>query len=215
MKFLVIEGNIGAGKTSLVQKIIAKRNAQILLEQFEENPFLNLFYQQPERYALSVELSFLADRYLQLKNWFEHAGYRRLTVADYYFTKSLIFAKATLTGNEYELYEKFFKIIYPSLPKPDLYVYLHTTVDKLLKNIQKRGREYENSITAKYLTKIEESYMERIYSDDTIKYLIIDVSSIDYISNESDFDLVVNTIFNCTYNQGINKVNLKAKNYSM
>jgi deoxyadenosine/deoxycytidine kinase len=138
--FIVIEGNIGAGKTTLSHKISEDHNAKLILEQFAENPFLPKFYKDPEKYSFPLEMSFLADRYNQLKKELsERDLFKSFTISDYYFMKSLIFSKQTLQDDEYTLYRQFFHIIYNSLPKPDLYVYLHSDVDKLLSNIKKRG----------------------------------------------------------------------------
>jgi deoxyadenosine/deoxycytidine kinase len=136
INYLVIEGNIGVGKTSLSRKIAENMNAKLILEQFEDNPFLPKFYENPDRYSFPVELSFLADRYHQLKNNLDSLDlFSNLIVSDYFFMKSLIFSSSTLQEDEYKLYRQLFDIIYGSLPKPDLYVYLHKDVDNLLKNI--------------------------------------------------------------------------------
>jgi deoxyguanosine kinase len=155
--YVVIEGNIGAGKTTLAGKIADQFNARLILERFADNPFLPKFYKDPDKYSFPLELSFLADRYRQLKEELVVQDlFKTFTVADYYFMKSLVFAASTLTGDEYNLYRQIFYIIYGSLPKPDIYVYLHLNPEKLLKNIEKRGRNYESSISKEYLKKIEE-----------------------------------------------------------
>ncbi|HRX32118.1 MAG TPA: deoxynucleoside kinase, partial [Tenuifilaceae bacterium] len=155
MQYLVIEGNIGAGKTTLATMLANELNAKLTLEQFSDNPFLPKFYQNPERYSFPLELSFLAERYRQLNVDLRSTSlFHNITIADYFFMKSLIFAQNTLTGDELQLYKQLFNIIYSSLPKPDLYVYLHLPTEKLLKNIEKRGREYEKTITADYLNSI-------------------------------------------------------------
>ncbi len=156
INFLVIEGNIGAGKTSLSKKIAEDFNAKLLLENFANNPFLAKFYEDPERYSFQVETSFLIDRYNQLKNQLQNPDiFTNFMVSDYYFAKSLIFSKNTLKDDEYNLYRQIFYAIYKNLPRPDLYVYLNLPVDKLLINIKKRNREYEKNIKPEYLEKIQ------------------------------------------------------------
>jgi len=206
--FIVIEGNIGAGKTSLVTKLSNDINAKPLYEQFNENPFLPLFYNDPQRYSFILEMSFLANRYQQLK---EELGtidmFRPTILADYYFTKSLIFAKSTLTTDEYHLYRTFFNMIYKSLPKPDLYVYLHVNVSKALKNIKIRGRLYEQNIDATYLEKIQDSYYEYFkQQQDTQRVLIIDTTGIDFVNSNKDFVILKETILNTNYKSGITKI---------
>jgi len=145
MRYLVIEGNIGAGKTTLTKMIAEEYNARVVLEQFADNPFLPKFYDDPQRYSFPLELSFLAERYRQLNNELRAVSlFQPLVVADYFFMKSLIFAQNTLAQDEFNLYRQIFEIIYSSIPKPDLYVYLHLPVPRLIQNIKKRGREYEN-----------------------------------------------------------------------
>ena len=146
LNYIVIEGNIGAGKTSLAKRISGDFNGKLILERFADNPFLPKFYKDPERYSFPLELSFLADRYNQLKRELSDRDlFKSFTIADYYFMKSLIFARATLSDDEYNLYRQIFEIIYSTLPKPDLFVYLHVDPDNLLMNIKKRGRDYEQN----------------------------------------------------------------------
>ena len=157
--YVVIEGNIGSGKTTLAGKIAEQFNARLILERFVENPFLPKFYDDPGKYSFPLELSFLADRYRQLKEELVAQDlFKSFTVADYYFMKSLVFAAATLSGDEYNLYRQIFYIIYGSLPKPDIYVYLHLKPERLLQNIAGRGRDFEKSITLEYLQKIQDNY---------------------------------------------------------
>lgn len=204
--YIVIEGNIGAGKTSLVNMISKEYNARMILEQFTDNPFLPKFYNDPERYSFPLELSFLADRYRQLKSQLgEQDLFSSFTISDYYFMKSLIFAKSTLADDEYKLYRQIFHIIYKSLPKPGLYVYLHIDIDKLLTNIAKRGREYEKSITPEYLKKIQNGYFEFFKQEKDLKIVIIDASPIDFVNNRDDFERLNNVIFNKNYEYGINR----------
>ncbi|NOU61849.1 deoxynucleoside kinase [Marinifilum caeruleilacunae] len=205
--FIVIEGNIGAGKTTLSHKISEDRNAKLILEQFAENPFLPKFYKDPEKYSFPLEMSFLADRYNQLKKELsERDLFKSFTISDYYFMKSLIFSKQTLQDDEYTLYRQFFHIIYNSLPKPDLYVYLHSNVDKLLSNIKKRGRDYEQEITAEYLLKIQDSYFEFFKQQRDLKFLVIDTNNIDFVNQESDYEKITEAIFHTECKAGLNRI---------
>ncbi len=203
--YIVIEGNIGAGKTTLATMISEEFNARLVLERFAENPFLPRFYEDPARFAFPVELSFLAERYRQLKDEIvEQDLFKSFTVADYYFMKSLIFASSTLERDEFNLYRQIFHIIYSSLPKPDLYVYLHVSPERLLENIAQRGRDYEKTITASYLADIQESYFSFFKQNTENRYLILDVNSLDFVKNKNDYRLVVDTIFSEEVKPGMN-----------
>jgi deoxyadenosine/deoxycytidine kinase len=205
--YVVIEGNIGAGKTTLAGKISDQFNARLILERFADNPFLPKFYKEPDKYSFPLELSFLADRYKQLKEELVVQDlFKAFTIADYYFMKSLVFAASTLTGDEYNLYRQIFYIIYGSLPKPDIYVYLHLNPEKLLHNIEKRGRNYERSISKEYLKKIEESYFSFFRQNPENRYLIIDINEIDFVENESHYTRIIDAIFYDDYPSGINRV---------
>ena len=203
--YIVIEGNIGAGKTTLASMIARDHNAKLILERFADNPFLPKFYSDPTRYSFPLELSFLADRYRQLKEELvEQDLFRSFTVADYYFMKSLVFSSQTLEKDEFSLYRQIFYIIYSSLPKPDLYVYLHVPPERLLKNIATRGREYEKSITADYLTGIQESYFNFFRQNPENRYLVLDVSGVDFVANHEDYLKVTDMIFREPVEPGIN-----------
>ena len=205
--YIVIEGNIGAGKTTLATKIAGQYNAKLILERFADNPFLPKFYSEPERYSFPLELSFLADRYKQLRE--ELTGgdlFREFTVADYYFMKSLIFAAATLSGDEYNLYRQIFYIIYGMLPKPDLYVYLHMEPERLLHNIRKRGRSYEKSITTDYLKSIQDNYFRFFTQNPDNKYLVLDVNNMDFVDNDEHYKKITGIIFGEDFPVGVNKV---------
>jgi deoxyguanosine kinase len=205
--YVVIEGNIGAGKTTLAAKIADQFNARLILEHFADNPFLPKFYSEPDKYSFALELSFLASRYRQMKEELvEQELFKSFTVADYYFMKSLVFAASTLTGDEYNLYRQIFYIIYGSLPKPDIYVYLHLNPDRLVKNIERRGRNYERSITKEYLVKIQDSYFSFFRQNPENKYLVIDINEIDFVENENDYTKLIDTIFFDNYPVGLNKV---------
>jgi len=203
--YIVIEGNIGAGKTTLASMIAKEYNAKLILERFADNPFLPKFYSDPSRYSFPLELSFLADRYRQLKEELvEQDLFRSFTVADYYFMKSLVFSSKTLEQDEFSLYRQIFYIIYSSLPKPDLYVYLHVPPERLLKNIALRGREYEKTITADYLIGIQESYFNFFRQNPENRYLVLDVANIDFVASQRDYERIRETIFATPVAQGIN-----------
>lgn len=205
--YVVIEGNIGAGKTTLAGKISDQFNAQLILEHFGDNPFLPKFYDDPDKYSFPLELSFLASRYKQLKEELAPQDlFKAFTVADYYFMKSLVFAASTLKEDEYNLYRQIFYIIYGTLPKPDIYVYLHLSPDRLLQNIERRGRNYEKSITKEYLQKIQDSYFLFFKQNPENKYLVIDLNAIDFVANQNDYSRIIDTIFFDDYPVGLNMV---------
>lgn len=209
LNYIVIEGNIGAGKTTLSKMIAKEFNAKLILEQFADNPFLPKFYKEPDKYSFQLELSFLAERYQQLnKELTSRDLFRPFTVADYYFMKSLIFAQATLKEDEYNLYRQIFNIIYKSIPKPDLYVYLHVDVKNLAKNIAKRGRDYEKGISENYLAKLQEGYFDFFRQQNDISYLVIDSNNMDFVENQEDYTKVKELIFKNDYPIGINRITI-------
>lgn len=193
--YIAFEGNIGAGKTTLVHKIAEDFNAKTVLERFADNPFLPKFYKDQNRYAFPLEMSFLADRYQQLSDDLAQFDlFKDFIVADYHIFKSLIFAKITLAEDEYRLYRNLFDIIYKEMPKPDLYVYLYQNTERLLQNIKKRGRNYEQNIEAAYLDKINNGYLEYIKSQTDLNVLIIDVSDRDFVKKHEDYLFILNEI---------------------
>ncbi len=207
--YLVIEGNIGAGKTSLSTMIAEKYNARLILEQYAENPFLPKFYKEPERFSFPLELSFLAARYHQLHGELTSPDlFKSFTVADYFFSKSLIFAKITLQIDEFNLYRTLFNIIHQQLPRPDLYVYLHVSVDKLVSNIRKRGRDYEKSIEPEYLEKLQEGYFEYFRTLGDQKVLILDINNLDFVTREEDYRTIEDAIFSKVHEKGLNRLQL-------
>lgn len=193
--YIAIEGNIGAGKTTLTTKIAQDFNAKTVLERFADNPFLPKFYEDQARYAFPLEMSFLADRYQQIADDLAQFDlFKDFIIADYHIFKSLIFAKVTLTEDEYRLYRKLFEIIYKEMPKPDLYVYLYQNTDRLLENIRNRGRSYEQEIPADYLDKINRGYLDYIKSQTDLNILIIDVSERDFVKNQEDYVFILEQI---------------------
>ncbi|MEM0575020.1 2-amino-4-hydroxy-6-hydroxymethyldihydropteridine diphosphokinase [Flavobacterium polysaccharolyticum] len=193
--YIAFEGNIGAGKTTLTTKIAEDFNAKMVLERFADNPFLPKFYKDQNRYAFPLEMSFLADRYQQLSDDLAQFDlFKDFIVADYHIFKSLIFAKITLAEDEYRLYRNLFTIIYKEMPKPDLYIYLYQNTTRLLQNIKKRGRGYEQNISEEYLDKINTGYLDYIKSQQDLNVLIIDVSDLDFVKNQSDYLFVLDEI---------------------
>jgi len=207
LNYLVIEGNIGAGKTTLAQMISEKYKAKLVLEQFADNPFLPKFYENQEQYSFPLEMAFLAERYNQLNRELSHFDlFSPFTVSDYYFMKSLIFAQNTLQPDEYNLYRQFFTIIYDRMPKPDLYVYLHKDTDLLLKNIAHRGRTYETYITKEYLEKITQGYFSYFRQQSDLSVLIIDTNNLDFVNRPEDFEKLLQAMLKKPYNKGITRI---------
>ncbi len=208
--YIAIEGNIGSGKTSLATRIADQFNAKLVLEQFADNPFLPKFYKSPQKYAFPLELSFLAERFQQLKDELSRQElFKDFTVADYFFYKTVIFAKSTLPADEFNLFSKLFNIINAALPKPDLLVFLHLRTEKLLENIRQRGRAYEQTIEQDYLDKIQNGYMHFIkYNQQKSKILILDTNNIDFVNNYQDYAKVVDCIFENKYETGENIIKL-------
>ncbi|MGB5646232.1 2-amino-4-hydroxy-6-hydroxymethyldihydropteridine diphosphokinase [Muriicola sp.] len=199
LNFVAIEGNIGAGKTTLAHKISEDFSAKLVLERFADNPFLPKFYEDPSRYAFPLEMSFMADRYQQFtEDTSQFDLFKNFMVSDYDVYKSLIFAKITLQPDEYLLYRKVFTLMYRELRKPNLYIYLYQTTDRLLENIKKRGRTYEQQIEPDYLEKINRGYFDYIKSFPEQKTLIMDVSERDFIHHPADYDLVLDDILKFT-----------------
>ena len=193
--YVAIEGNIGSGKTSLSNLMSDEFNAKIVLERFADNPFLPKFYEDQERFAFPLEMSFLADRYQQLTDDLAQFDlFKNFIVSDYYIFKSLIFAQVTLQKEEYALYRKMFDIMYKEISKPDLYIYLYQNTDRLLENIKKRGRIYEQNIEASYLQKIHVGYTNFIKTEQDLNTLIIDVSELDFVNNHKDYREVLKII---------------------
>ena len=193
--YIAIEGNIGAGKTSLAKLMSDEFNAKVVLERFADNAFLPKFYNDKERFAFPLEMSFLADRYQQLiDDLAQFDLFKNLIVSDYYIFKSLIFAQVTLQKEEYTLYRKIFDIMYKEISKPDLYIYLYQNTNRLLDNIKKRGRDYEQNIEAGYLQKIHDGYSGFIKTEQHLNTLIIDVSELDFVNNYEDYKQILSII---------------------
>ncbi|MCM8568857.1 2-amino-4-hydroxy-6-hydroxymethyldihydropteridine diphosphokinase [Gramella jeungdoensis] len=186
--YIAVEGNIGAGKTSFSTMISQDFNAKLVLERFKDNPFLPKFYENKDRYAFPLEMSFLADRYQQLSDDLaQYDLFKDFVISDYDVFKSLIFARITLHEDEYSLYHKLFHLMYKELVKPELYIYLYQNTERLLENIKKRGRDYEQNIQPDYLVEINKSYLNFIKSQSNMKVQVIDISGLDFVANRKDY----------------------------
>ncbi|AYN69060.1 2-amino-4-hydroxy-6-hydroxymethyldihydropteridine diphosphokinase [Euzebyella marina] len=193
--FIAIEGNIGAGKTTLAHKISEDFNGKLVLERFADNPFLPKFYEEKARYAFPLEMSFLADRYQQFTDdTSQYDLFRSFMVSDYDIYKSLIFARITLQQDEYALYRKLFHLMYKEVKKPKIYVYLYQSTDRLLENIKKRGRDYEQSIDPTYLEQINKGYFDFIKSYPEQNNLVIDLEDLDFVESQDDYETILDKI---------------------
>jgi len=192
--FITIEGNIGAGKTTLTHLLAKHFNARIILEEFADNPFLPKFYNNPAQYAFPLELFFMAERYKQMKDLLHTKDlFQHITVSDYLFTKCLLFAKITLPKEEYRLYQRLFEIIDQQIIFPDVLIYLHAPIWKLQENIKKRNRTYEQQIPDDYLIKIQETYNSYI-KEHSIRTIFIDTTNADFLGNPSHFKVVLDAL---------------------
>ncbi len=192
--FVTIEGNIGAGKTTLAHLLSKHFNARLILEEFADNPFLPKFYENPVQYAFPLELFFMAERYKQLKDLLQTKDmFQNITISDYLFTKCLLFAKVNLSDEEFRLYQKLFEIINPQIVQPDMVIYLHTPVKKLQENIKKRNRDYEQSIPNDYLFTLQETYTQYI-KQHNIKTLFVDAGNADFLGNEEHLKIIIDAL---------------------
>ena len=192
--FVTIEGNIGAGKTTLAQLLSKHFNARLILEEFADNPFLPKFYENQAQYAFPLELFFMAERYKQLKELLQTKDlFQTITISDYLFTKCLLFAKVNLPTEEFRLYQKLFDIINPQIAQPDILIYLHSPVNVLQKNIKKRNREYEQSIANEYLFSLQETYTQYI-KQHHIKTLFVDTSNADFLENPAHLQIIIDAL---------------------
>jgi deoxyadenosine/deoxycytidine kinase len=192
-RYIAVEGNIGAGKTSLATKLSDMTGARAVLEEFAENTFLPRFYEDPERYAFPLEMSFLAARYNQMGKVFNNEN-KKMIISDYHFFKSRLFAEINLKENEMNLYSSFFKMASSRLPEPDLLIFLKKDVDRLQSNIMNRGREYEKGISSGYLQKLNKKYQDFIDKKSKENVLVIDSNELDFVNREDDFLSIITLI---------------------
>jgi deoxyguanosine kinase len=192
--FITIEGNIGAGKTTLAHLLSKHYNARLILEEFADNPFLAKFYENPQQYAFPLELFFMAERFKQQKELLQQKDlFQNVTVSDYLFTKCLLFAKVTLPEDEFRLYQRLFEIINQQLIQPEILIYLHAPVTKLQANIRKRNRSYEQNIPDDYLFNIQQTYTHYI-KQHNIKTLFVDASNADFLGNEKHLQVILDAL---------------------
>ncbi len=204
--YVVVEGSIGAGKTTLTTMLAADLNAELVLERFADNPFLEKFYKDPEHYSFPVEMTFLMDRYQQLKNLLTARDlFTDFVIGDYFIDKCLLFSKNNLSKDEFSLFKTVFDTIAGFLPKPDLIIYLYTKPDRLLKQIAKRNRSFEKDITIEYLTDIQEKYLTYFRENQQIPILLVDTENIDFVENQSDYQHFKELITN-QYPAGIHRI---------
>lgn len=208
-QYICIEGNIGTGKTSLCERIAREYNCQLVLEEFADNPFLKYFYEDPERYAFTVELFFMTERHKQLQHSLHNRSlFAEFMVADYCFWKTVIFASKTLSDEEYRLFMRLFQILNTAFPNPDLLVYLHRSPDKLLDQIRTRGRHYEQGISADYLKKIQDSYFEFFRSQLSYPILILEVEHLDFVNLDDHYREVIR-LMSRPYLPGIHRISMR------
>ena len=209
--YIAIEGTIGAGKTTLASRIARDFNGKLVLEEFEgdKNPFLPKFYKEPEKYSFQLEMTFLALRFQQLKDKLGMLDlFQDFIISDYYVAKSLIFSRNNLQEDEYQLFSRFFNIIFSDMPKPELLVYLYSDVPRLQQNIRKRGRSYEQDISDAYLENIQQGYFDFLrQQQDNMRILLIDTNRLDFVANESDYQRIIEAI-DQPYEVGLHRVTL-------
>jgi deoxyadenosine/deoxycytidine kinase len=208
-RYIAVEGNIGAGKTSFTKMVKEEYNCRLILEEFADNPFLPLFYENPKRYAFTVELFFMTERYKQMEDSLvaQQSLFSDFTISDYVFIKTLIFARKNLNEKEFRLFQQLFTTLQQNFPNPDLLVYLHRNVDILLKNIKKRGRDFEKNIQRDYLYNLQDSYFEYFRNIVSFPILIIDLGDIDFIKEKNHYD-VLKSIIAKEYTPGVHRVSL-------
>lgn len=194
-QFVAIEGNIGAGKTTLATKIAQDIGARLVLEQFTDNPFLPLFYEHPERYAFPVELFFMTERHKQLSESLAQTDlFEPYHIADYFFLKTAIFAKNNLSEAEYRLFKRLFNVLNTTFRKPDLLLYLHRSVPQLLKNIRKRNRDFETDISPDYLLQIQNAYLDYFKVEKNIPIVVLNIDDLDFVENEQHYQTIFSFI---------------------
>ena len=209
--YIAIEGTIGAGKTTLATRIASDFNGKLVLEEFEgdKNPFLPKFYNEPEKYSFQLEMTFLALRYQQLKDKLGMLDlFQDFIISDYYVAKSLIFSRNNLQEDEYQLFSRFFNIIFSDMPKPELLVYLYSDIERLQANIHKRGRSYEQEISDDYLADIQQGYMNFLNQQQgNMRILLLDTTRLDFVANEKDYQRIIEVI-DRPYEIGLHRVAL-------
>ncbi len=208
LPFVAIEGNIGAGKTTLARMLSNELDMHLILEQFTDNPFLPLFYKNPERYAFPVELFFMSERHKQLQEHFiQPTLFQKATISDYFFYKTLLFAKQNLVEEEYMLFRRLFNTLNTSFPIPDLLIYLHRPIAQLQKNIKNRGRQFETEISDTYLERIGHAYLDYFRTETRFPIIVLNIEKLDFIANEQHYSLIKD-ILNKPHQPGITHLSL-------
>ncbi|MEG8947097.1 deoxynucleoside kinase [Rosettibacter firmus] len=195
LRYIAIEGVIGAGKTSLAKKLSEKIGANLILEEFQENPFLEKFYEDRRKYAFQTQIFFLISRYKQLQLLNQQDLFSKYIVSDYIFDKDKIFAYLNLSGEELKLYDAIFPLLERDIPKPDLVIYLQASIDRLMHNIKLRARSFEKNLTRAYLVELSEAYNDFFFKYNDTPLLIVNTTEIDFINRQEDFDELYNQIF--------------------
>lgn len=206
--FIAIEGNIGAGKTTLCRLLEADHGCKLVLEQFTDNPFLPPFYKNPERYAFPVELFFMTERHKQLQETLSQRElFPQLIVSDYFFIKTLLFAKNNLNGEEFRLFQRLFHTLNATFAKPDLLVYLHRNVEDVVANINKRGREFERDIRPDYLLSLQEAYFNYFKNEKELPILLVDVTGVDFQADREAYNKITG-LMRRSYSKGVHRAEL-------
>lgn len=195
LRYIAVEGVIGAGKTALAKKLKARLDARLVLEQFETNPFLEKFYNDRRRYAFQTQMFFLINRYKQQEELIQEDLFSNYIVSDYIFEKDRIFAYLNLTGDELKLYESLYPLLARTLRKPDLVVFLQSSIDRLMFNIKRRGRAIEKNLTRSYIEELSEAYNHFFFRYNSTPLLIVNSTEIDFVNNENDFEELFRQIF--------------------
>ncbi|MBA4405683.1 deoxynucleoside kinase [bacterium] len=195
LRYIAIEGVIGAGKSSLARKLADRLSANLIMEEFEENPFLEKFYDDRKRYAFQTQMFFLINRYKQQQQLNQQELFSKYMVSDYIFQKDKIFAYLNLTGEELKLYETIFPLLERDIPKPDLVIFLQSSLDRLVENIKTRGRKFERNLTRAYLTELSEAYNNFFFKYNNTPLLIVNTSEIDFVNRDEDFEELCSQVF--------------------
>lgn len=207
-RFIAIEGNIGAGKTTLTEMMAQRYGCSLLLEQFTDNPFLPFFYEHPERYAFPVELFFMTERHKQLLEHFAEPDlFRALTVADYFFVKTLLFARNNLSGEEFRLFRRLFKVLNATFPKPDLLLYLHRPVEVLQRQIKKRARDMERLISNEYLEELQQAYLDHFKKETETPIVVLELEDADFVQDIAVFE-AIQSVLSRSFQPGVQYLTL-------
>lgn len=205
-QYVVIEGNIGSGKTTLAHKVAERWGTRLMLEEFKDNPFLPKFYENPEQHGFALELSFLAERYHQKRDELNRTDlFKPGIVCDYSFAKSLVFSRINLDEDEFELYQNLFQIIHGRLPKPDILLFLYCSPEKSLRQIRKRGRHYEQEISLSYLASINQGYLDFFRQQSGTRIILLNTDELDFVESKADLEHIMR-ILETHYEPGINVI---------